>query len=78
MYCTPGALSSSLINTENAVPTNPANKAKIKYNVPISLALDDQNHLSQNIETELDLGFKCDKLKTGEPITYKPGRVICL
>ena len=69
MYWTPGALNSSLINTENAVPTNPANKAKIKYNVPISLAFEDQNHLSQNIETELDLGFKCDKFKADKATT---------
>lgn len=30
MYCTPGALNSILINTENAVPTKPENKANIK------------------------------------------------
>jgi hypothetical protein len=46
MYCTPGPLNSNLINTENAVPNNPENKAKIKYRVPISLALVDKNHLS--------------------------------
>src|ERR1700712_6142214 len=46
MYCTPGPDSSNLINTEKAVPNNPENNAKIKYNVPISLALDDKNHLS--------------------------------
>ncbi len=63
MYCIPGALNSNLINTENAVPTNPANKANIKYNVPISLAFEDQNHLSQNIETELVFGFKWNKLE---------------
>ena len=53
MYCTPGALNSILISTEKAVPTKPANKANIKYNVPISLALLDQNHLSINIDTAL-------------------------
>jgi hypothetical protein len=36
--CTPGPLNSSLIKTEKAVPNNPENRAKIKYNVPISLA----------------------------------------
>jgi hypothetical protein len=46
MYCTPGPDSSNLINTEKAVPINPENKAKIKYKVPISLALEDKNHLS--------------------------------
>lgn len=35
---TPGPLNSSLINTENAVPNSPENKANIKYNVPMSLA----------------------------------------
>ncbi len=47
---TPGPLSSNLINTENAVPNNPENRAKIKYNVPISLALVELNHLSICIE----------------------------
>lgn len=46
MYCTPGPLNSNLINTEKAVPNRPENKANIKYNTPISLALDDKNHLS--------------------------------
>jgi hypothetical protein len=46
MYCTPGPDNSNLISTEKAVPTNPENNANIKYNTPISLALDDKNHLS--------------------------------
>jgi hypothetical protein len=46
IYWTPGPLNSNLIKTEKAVPNNPENKANIKYNVPISLALDDKNHLS--------------------------------
>lgn len=37
MYCTPGPLNSILINTENAVPNNPENRAKIKYNVPLEM-----------------------------------------
>jgi hypothetical protein len=49
IYCTPGPDNSSLINTEKAVPANPENTAKIKYNVPISLALQDKNHLSFHI-----------------------------
>jgi hypothetical protein len=44
--CTPGPANSNLINTENAVPIKPENKANIKYNVPISLAFEDKNHLS--------------------------------
>src|SRR5678810_894049 len=50
MYCTPGPANSNLISTEKAVPTNPENNAKIRYNVPISLALQDKNHLSVHIE----------------------------
>jgi hypothetical protein len=50
MYCTPGPANSNLIKTEKAVPTNPENKAKIRYNVPISLALQDKNHLSVHME----------------------------
>src|SRR5579875_646472 len=46
MYCTPGADNSNLISTEKAVPIKPENNANIKYNVPISFALDDKNHLS--------------------------------
>jgi hypothetical protein len=50
MYCIPGPDNSSLINTEKAVPIKPENKAKIKYNVPISFAFDDKNHLSNQRE----------------------------
>lgn len=50
MYCTPGPANSNLMRTENAVPTNPENNAKIRYNVPMSLALQDKNHLSVHIE----------------------------
>ena len=46
IYWTPGPDSSNLISTEKAVPTSPDNNAKIRYKVPISLALDDKNHLS--------------------------------
>lgn len=48
MYCTPGPDNSNLINTENAVPSNPENKAKIRYNVPISFALLDKNQRSHH------------------------------
>jgi len=44
--CTPGAANSNLINTENAVPIIPANTEKIKYNVPISLALVENNQFT--------------------------------
>jgi len=37
--CTPGLESSNLIRTEKAVPIIPENTEKIKYKVPISLAL---------------------------------------
>ena len=50
IYCTPGPLNSNLIKTEKAVPNRPENKANIKYNVPISLAFDDKNHLSVQSE----------------------------
>jgi hypothetical protein len=46
MYWTPGPPNSNLISTEKAVPSKPENIANIKYNVPISLAFDDKNHLS--------------------------------
>ena len=46
IYWTPGPDNSNLISTENAVPNKPENNANIKYNVPMSLALDDKNHLS--------------------------------
>jgi hypothetical protein len=46
MNWTPGPESSNLISTEKAVPIKPENNAKIRYNVPISFALDDKNHLS--------------------------------
>ena len=55
MYCTPGPLNSNLINTEKAVPNKPENNAKIRYNVPISFAFDDKNHLS--VQSEI-LDFK--------------------
>src|ERR1700712_2274209 len=59
MYCTPGPDSSNLIKTEKAVPNNPENIANIKYNVPISLALEDKNHLS--VQREI-FEFKIRKL----------------
>src|SRR3954470_17579834 len=50
IYWTPGPLNSNLIKTEKAVPNSPENKAKIRYNVPISLAFEDKNHLSLHID----------------------------
>ena len=50
MYCTPGPDSSNLISTENAVPNSPENSANIKYNVPISFALEDKNQRSNQRE----------------------------
>jgi hypothetical protein len=52
MNWTPGPLNSNLIKTEKAVPNKPENKANIRYNTPISLALDDKNHLSVQMEIE--------------------------
>ena len=46
IYWTPGPLNSNLIKTEKAVPSNPENKANIRYNVPISFAFEDKNHRS--------------------------------
>ena len=55
IYWTPGPLSSNLIKTEKAVPSNPENTANIRYNVPISFAFEDKNHLS--VQSEI-LDFK--------------------
>ena len=49
MYWTPGPDNSILISTENAVPINPENNAKIRYKVPISFALLDKNQRSHHI-----------------------------
>ena len=59
IYWTPGPLNSNLINTEKAVPNNPENNANIKYNVPISFAFEDKNHLSVHKEI---FPFKIDRL----------------
>ncbi len=42
MYSTPGPDSSSLTKPEYAVPSDPENNAKIRYRVPISIALQDK------------------------------------
>ena len=52
---------SNLIRTENAVPNNPENNPNIKYNVPISLALVEKNHLSCH-------SVGCSKVKNDEPL----------
>ena len=44
--------------TENAVPIKPANKANIKYNVPIFLAFDEINRLSLYIDIFMFFIFK--------------------
>jgi hypothetical protein len=46
IYWIPGPLNSNLIKTEKAVPNKPEKRAKIKYKLPISLALVEKNHLS--------------------------------
>ena len=63
MYCTPGPDNSNLINTENAVPIKPENKANIKYIVPISLALQDKNHLSTHSDIIDVFTFNIDFIK---------------
>ena len=50
MYWTPGPDNSSLIKTENAVPSKPENRENIRYNVPISFALLDKNQRSNQRE----------------------------
>ena len=60
MYWTPDTDSSNRINTEKAVPINPENKAKIRYNVPISFAFEDKNHLS--VQREIEDLFRDNKL----------------
>jgi hypothetical protein len=50
IYCTPGPDNSNLIKTENAVPINPENNAKIRYNVPMSFALLERNQRSSHME----------------------------
>jgi hypothetical protein len=59
IYWTPGPDNSNLINTENAVPNNPENKAKIRYKVPISFALLDRNQRSHHIDTSEVEKFVC-------------------
>ena len=50
--CTSGPDKSNLIKTEKAVPTKPASRAKMRYNVPMSFALLDKNHLSVHCEID--------------------------
>ena len=46
MYWASNPKNSSLISTENAVPSKPENKENIRYNVPISFRLLDRNQRS--------------------------------
>jgi hypothetical protein len=62
IYCTPGPDNSKRIRTEKAVPINPENNANIKYNVPISLALDERNHLSFHIVSLVQLVIELSRL----------------
>ena len=59
MYWTPGPDNSSLISTENAVPSKPENKENIRYNVPISFALLDKNQRSNQREILVFFNSKC-------------------
>ena len=62
IYWTPGPLNSNLIKTEKAVPNSPENKANIRYNVPISLAFEDKNHLSVHKDILLFMGERLNDL----------------
>ena len=46
IYWSPNPNNSSLIITENAVPSKPENKENIRYNVPISFTLLNKNQRS--------------------------------
>ena len=46
MYWASNPNNSSIISTENAVPSKPENKENIRYNVPISFRLLDKNQRS--------------------------------
>ena len=60
MYWTPGPDNSNLIRTEKAVPIKPEKRAKIRYSVPISFALEDKNHLSfHNVIDDTRLYLLC-------------------
>ena len=66
-------MSCNTIKTEKAVPNSPENKANIRYNVPISLAFEDKNHLSVHIDmldlwTERDLWDFSDCLSVMFPL----------
>jgi hypothetical protein len=63
--CTPGPLNSNLINTEKDVPNNAENMANIKYNVPISLAFVELNHLSLYIDMSnvVEFNLSCPSSK---------------
>src|ERR1700733_6594316 len=69
MYCTPGPDNSSLINTEKAVPNSPENRANIRYNVPISLAFDDKNHLSIHKDIFAFITDKLDQLPSSDSLS---------
>ena len=71
--CTPGPDNSNRINTEKAVPISPDNKANIRYKVPISLAFDDRNHLSNHRDILLLLVMK---LKFGLLEVFKGAAIL--
>jgi len=56
--CVPGDPSSILINNEKQVPIIPLNIAKYRYNVPISFAFVEYNHLLHQSALETYDSFK--------------------
>jgi len=63
--CVPGDPNSILINKEKQVPIIPLNIAKYRYNVPISLAFVEYNHLLHQSALET-----CDSCKLVCPNKY--------
>jgi hypothetical protein len=58
MLLTLDPLNANHIKTEKVVPNKPENTEKIKYKVPISLAFEDKNHLSVQIDIDDLIIFK--------------------
>jgi len=56
--CVPGDPSSILINNDKQVPIIPLNIAKYRYNVPISFAFVEYNHLLHQSALETCESFK--------------------
>lgn len=53
LNCILGSNSCNLINTKKIIFTKLDNKATIRYNMPISLAFEDYNHFSIQLDNKL-------------------------